>query len=345
LLEASKTELERLRKAGDLPRGRKTVKESCVVGIEVSQAELVVACQPDRAPLALPYDGPGIERLIAELKQLEPNWVVMESSGGLEAALAAELHGAGLRVAVVNPRQVRKFAHSMGYLAKTDRIDARAIAQFGDSAAQHGRLYQARIPDAAEAELKALVARRHQLVELLKGESQRRLRAPSKAVRKSIVQTIKGLKKQLGEIEQQLEQAVESSPIFRGKAQQLVAVPSIGAQVSRVLIADLPELGSLTRRKISTLVGLAPLADDSGKRHGRRAIYGGRAWVRSMVYMATLSAVRHNPVLRAYYQRLLATGKAKKLALIACARKPLVILNAMLRDGTPWNPQPAPGSA
>jgi transposase len=311
-----------------------------VVGIDVSQERLEMACYPDgKCRLEVDYGAGGVNRLVGWLREIGAGWVVMESSGGLEAALAVELHGAGFKVAVVNARQVRQFARSMGFLAKNDRLDARVIAHFGHTMLCQGRLYQVHIPAAEEAELKALVARRNQLVELLKGESQRRLRAPSKVVKNNIVQSIKGLKKNLAEIEQAIREAVARSPIFQAKSRQMCAVEGIAEKVSGGLLANLPELGQLTRRQIASLVGFAPHADDSGKRNGRRRIYGGRAGVRQLLYMASLSAARFNPVIRAYYQHLLGAGKHKRVALIACARKLLLILNALLRDNTPWNPQ------
>lgn len=307
------------------------------VGIDVSKAWLDVGSWPDAASMRVGNDTAGVAELVERLRASQPRAVVLEASGGLETLVAGELHAAGLTVAVVNPRQVREFARSLGRLAKTDRLDALVLAQYAQSAHSNGRLLPLELPDEAQAELKALVTRRRQLIGFLVAETNRRQRAP-KVVRKSIVQTIKGLKKALAEVEQQLREVVRNSPAQQAKAQLMTAVPGVGPQLSVTLIAELPELGRLGRREIAALVGVAPHAHESGKFKGRRMIWGGRARVRTMLYMASLSAVRHNPVLRACYQGLLDRGKARKLALVACMRKLLVILNAMLRDQRPWNP-------
>jgi transposase len=307
------------------------------VGIDVSKAWLDVGSWPDAQSVQVSNDAAGVAELVQRLSASQPCAVVLEASGGLETLVAGELHAAGLTVAVVNPRQVREFARSLGRLAKTDRLDALVLAQFAQSAHSNGRLLPLEFHDQAQAELKALVARRRQLVGFLVAETNRRQQAP-KVVRKSIVQTIKGLKKALAEVEQQLREVVQSSPTQQAKAKLMTAVPGVGAQLSVTLIAELPELGRLGRREIAALVGVAPHAHESGKFKGRRMIWGGRARVRTMLYMASLSAVRHNPVLRVCYQGLLDRGKAKKLALVACMRKLLIILNAMLRDQSPWNP-------
>lgn len=312
-------------------------QEWSYVGIDVSKAWLDVGTWPAGESLRVGYDAAGVADLVRHLSARPPRAVVLEASGGLEALAASELQAAGLTVAVVNPRQVREFARSLGRLAKTDRLDALVLAQFAQSAHSNGRLLPLALPDEAQAELKALVVRRRQLMGYLVAETNRRERAP-KVVRRSIVQSIKGLKKALAEVEQQLRQVVHSSPEQQAKAKLLTAVPGVGAQLSVTLIAELPELGRLGRREIAALVGVAPHAHESGRFKGRRMIWGGRARVRTMLYMASLSAVRHNPVLRACYQGLLDRGKAKKLALVACMRKLLVILNAMLRDQQPWNP-------
>jgi transposase len=310
---------------------------SVYVGIDVAKAWLDVGTWPQSESLRVGNDAAGAAQLVQHLLASNPRAVVLEASGGLEALVASELHAAGLTVAVVNPRQVREFARSLGRLAKTDRLDALVLAQFAQSAHSNGRLQPLEFQDEAQLELKALVARRRQLIGFLVAETNRRERAP-KVVRKSIVQSIRGLKKALAEVEQQLRQVVRSSPAQQAKAALLTAVPGVGPQLSVTLIAELPELGRLGRREIAALVGVAPHAHESGKFKGRRMIWGGRARVRTMLYMAALSAVRHNPVLRACYQGLLDRGKAKKLALVACMRKLLVILNAMLRDQMPWNP-------
>jgi len=310
---------------------------SVYVGIDVAKAWLDAGTWPQSESLRVGNDAAGAAQLVQRLLASNPRAVVLEASGGLEALVASELHAAGLTVAVVNPRQVREFARSLGRLAKTDRLDALVLAQFAQSAHSNGRLQPLEFQDEAQLELKALVARRRQLIGFLVAETNRRERAP-KVVRRSIVQSIKGLKKALAEVEQQLRQVVQSAPAQQAKAKLMTAVPGVGPQLSVTLLAELPELGRLGRREIAALVGVAPHAHESGKFKGRRMIWGGRARVRTMLYMAALSAVRHNPVLRASYQGLLDRGKAKKLALVACMRKLLVILNAILRDQLPWNP-------
>jgi transposase len=307
------------------------------VGIDVAKAWLDVGSWPASENLRVGNDAAGIAQLVERLRVSPPRAVVLEASGGLEALVASELHAAGLTVAVVNPRQVREFARSLGRLAKTDRLDALVLAQFAQSAHSNGRLPPLALADEAQRELKALVARRRQLIGFLVAETNRRERAP-KVVRKSLVQSIRGLKKALAAVEQQLREVVQNSPAQLAQAQLMTAVPGVGPQLSVTLIAELPELGRLGRREIAALVGVAPHAHERGRFKGRRLIWGGRARVRTMLYMAALSAVRHNPVLRACYQGLLDRGKAKKLALVACMRKLLVILNAMLRDQRPWNP-------
>ena len=307
------------------------------VGVDVSKAWLDVGIWPGGTSLRVANDAAGAAELAERLRALAPRAVVLEASGGLETLAASELHAAGLTVAVVNPRQVREFARSLGSLGKTDRLDALVLAQFAHASQSSGRLTPLRLAEQAELELKALVARRRQLLGMLVAESNRRERA-SKVVRKSIVQSIKGLERALGEVEQQLKEVLAGSPTQQRKATLLSAVPGVGPQLSFTLLAELPELGRLGRRQIASLVGVAPHPHESGQFKGRRLIWGGRAHVRTMLYMATLSAVRHNPLLRLHYRALLARGKAKKLALVACMRKLLITLNAILRDSTPWDP-------
>ena len=311
--------------------------EAVWVGIDVSQEWLDVGIWPGAEHFRVSNDASALAALAARLRTLNPRAVVLEATGGVELLAASELHAAGLPVAVVNPRQVREFARSLGTLGKTDRLDALVLAQFAQASESNGRLTPLRLADDAEAELKALVARRRQLLGMLVAESNRRLRA-SKVVRKSIVQHIKGLKRAVAEVEQELQQVLASSPAAQAKATLLSAVPGVGPQLSFTLLAELPELGQLGRRQIAALVGVAPYPYESGKFKGRRTIWGGRAHVRTMLYMAALSAVRFNPPLRAHYQALLARGKAKKLALVACMRKLLITLNAILRDAAPWSP-------
>ncbi len=311
--------------------------EAVYVGIDVSKEWLDVAIWPGAESFRVGNQAVRVAELAERLRAVNPRAVVLESSGGLEALAASELHSAGLTVAVVNPRQVREFARALGAIGKTDRLDALVLAQFAQSSHSNQRLVPMRLAEEAEAELKALVVRRRQLIAMLVAESNRRERAP-KVVRKSIVQTIKGLKRAVAEVEQQLKQTLANAPAQQAKAKLLTAVPGVGPQLGFTLIAELPELGQLGRRQIASLVGIAPHPHESGKFKGRRMIWGGRARVRTMLYMASLSAVRHNPQLRAHYQALLDRGKAKKLALVACMRKLLITLNAILRDSTPWNP-------
>jgi transposase len=307
------------------------------VGIDVSKARLDVAVWPGAESFSVANDPRGIAELVERVTALTPQAVVLEASGGWEALAASELHAAEVTVAVVNPRQVREFARALGQLAKTDRLDALVLAQFAHAAHSNGRLPELHLPDQAEADLKALVTRRRQLVAMLVAESNRRERAP-KLIRKSLVASIRTLKRSIAQVEQQLREVLAGAPVQHAKAVLLAAVPGVGAQLTATLLAELPELGRLGRRQIASLVGVAPHPHESGQLRGRRLIWGGRARVRTTLYMAVLSAVRHNPPLRAHYRALLERGKAKKLALVACMRKLLVTLNAILRDNASWNP-------
>lgn len=307
------------------------------VGVDVSKAWLDVGVWPGGHSFRVANDAAGVAELVKRLVASPSRAVALEASGGFGALAASELHAAGLTVAVVNPRQVREFARSLGTLGKTDRLDALVLARFAQASHSSGRLSPLRLAEEAELELKALVARRRQLIGMLVAETNRRERAP-KVVRKSLVQSIKGLKRAVAEVEQQIKQLIASSPAQQAKAKLLGAVPGVGPRLSCTLLAELPELGRLGRRQIAALVGVAPYPRESGTFKGRRLIWGGRAQVRTMLYMAALSAVRHNPPLRAHYCALLERGKARKLALVACMRKLLVTLNAILRDSTAWNP-------
>jgi transposase len=308
-----------------------------MVGVDVSGERLDVAVWPGPAQFAVSNDLAGIEQLLARLLQLAPQAVVVEASGGVEELLVGELCAAGCAVAVVNPRQAREFARALGQLAKTDRVDARALAQFGHSLQASGRLRLTQLRPQADAELKALARRRHQLLGMLGAETNRRARA-SKVVRRSIVASIRSLKRSLAEVERQLRDTVRTSPAQQAKAALLREVPGVGEHLTHALLAELPELGTLGRRQIAALTGVAPHARESGLLKGRRSIWGGRARVRQPLYMAMLSATRYNPLLAPFYRRLLERGKSKKLAYIACARKLLVILNAMFRDHSHWQP-------
>ena len=311
--------------------------EAVYVGVDVSKEWLDVGLWPEARTYRVTNDAAGVDELLKRLRPLSLAAVVLESSGGLESLVAGELHAAGLLVAVVNPRQVREFARSLGTLGKTDRLDAVVLAQFAQSNHSNRRLVALRLREEAEVELRALVVRRRQLIGMLVAETNRRQRA-AKVVRKNIVQTIKGLKRAVVQVEGELKDLLTNSPAQQAKATRLEAVPGVGPQLSFTLIAELPELGQLGRRQIAALVGVAPYPHESGKFKGRRMIWGGRGRVRTMLYMATLSAVRHNPVLRTFYRALLERGKSKKLALVACMRKLLILLNAIVRDSSSWDP-------
>jgi transposase len=280
----------------------------------------------------------GHSAIVAALQSLGVELVVMEATGGYEAALACALQGAGLAVAVVNPKQPRKFAEAMGHLAKTDRIDARVLAEFGQTLARRSDLsrFLRPIEDAEQQWLAALVTRRRQLVAMLLSERQRLQITPSK-LHPSLEAIIQALKAQLDDVEAQMVAHVKEH--FAELDAILQSVTGIGPVASATLIAELPELGKLNRRQIASLVGVAPFAKESGTAKGRRRVQGGRFDVRRVLYMATLSAAFRNPVLKADYQRLLAAGKLPKVALVACMRKLLTTLNAMVRSSSKWNPQ------
>jgi transposase len=302
------------------------------VGIDVAKDRLDVHLRPAGEALAVGRDAAGLSVLVERLAALAPVLVVLEATGGFEVTVAAALGAAQLPLAVVNPRQIRDFARATGRLAKTDRLDAEAIARFAEAVQPEPRP----IPDAAARALGELVARRRQLVEMIGSESQRRrqLREP-KLVRR-VEAHLAWLQKELSEIETDLDDAVRTSPAWRATEDLLASVPGIGKTSARILIAELPELGTLDRRKIASLVGVAPLNRDSGTFRGRRMVLGGRAGVRKALYMPTLTAIRRNPAIRALYARLVARGKPAKVAITAAMRKLLTILNAILKNQTPW---------
>ena len=306
-------------------------KASVYVGIDVSKAQLDVAVRPSGEAWSVPHDLGGIATLVARLKALEPALVVLEATGGLEMPLAGALAEGGIPVAVVNPRQVRDFAKATGRLAKTDTLDAQILAHFAEVVRPTPRP----LPDEKSQELSAVLARRRQIVEMLTAERNRR-EGSARAVRRGILSHIKWLERNLKETDGDLSRMIRESPLWREKDDLLKSAPGVGPVVSTTLLANLPELGSLNRKQIAALVGVAPLNRDSGTLRGKRTIWGGRAQVRTTLYMAALAAARHDPLIRSFYQRLLAAGKAKKLALTACMRKLLTILNAMLKHRTPW---------
>ncbi len=304
----------------------------CWVGVDVSKARLDVFISGDEQALVYANTMEGLEALIARLRQVMPTLVVLEATGGLERALVAALMAAQIPLVVVNPRQVRDFAKATGRLAKTDALDARVLALFGAAVRPTPRPL---VDEAAHA-LADQLARRRQLVEMLVMEKTRLKQAIDAPVRKDIKAHIEWLKQRLNASESGLRQAVENSPAWQAKHDLLAGVQGVGEITALTLIAGLPELGELNRKQIAALVGVAPLNRDSGTLRGRRTIWGGRAPIRAVLYMATLSAVRFNPVLRTFYQRLRTAGKAKKVALVASMRKLLTILNAMLRDRQAW---------
>jgi transposase len=301
------------------------------VGIDVSKAHLDVASRPAGPAARHPNDEPGITSLVAELAAQPPALIVLEATGGLEVPVASALAAAGLAVAVVNPRQARDFARATGRLAKTDALDAAALAHFAEAIRPEPRP----LPDDAARELAALVARRRQLVEMRTAE-RNRLHTASAAVRPGVEAHVAYLTAEIDGTDRRMGEAIRASPAWREKDDLLRGIPGLGPVASRTLLALLPELGLLGRRKIAALVGLAPMNCESGSMRGRRTIGGGRAEVRSILYMAALSAVRHNPALRAFYARLVAAGKDKKLALTAAARKLVTIADAIVRTGRPW---------
>lgn len=276
-------------------------------------------------------DAAGLEALVKKLAVLKPRVVAAEATGGFETVVAASLGAAGLPVVVVNPAQVRSFAQALGRHAKTDPIDAAVIAHFAEAV----RLEARPLPDADTQMLADLVARRRQIIQMIVAERQREKRA-SRRMKKSIARLLKALQAELSEIDEDIGDAVRGSPAWREKEDLLASVPGIGSGIARTLIAELPELGSLDRRKIAALAGLAPWTRQSGKWRGKSFISGGRTSVRCALFMGAMSAIRHNPILKAFNQRLIAAGKPKMVALIAVARKLLTILNAILRDKTAW---------
>jgi transposase len=303
------------------------------VGIDVSKDHLDVHVRPTGAAARLANDEPGVAALVARMATLAPALVVLEATGGYEAPAVAALAAAGLPVVAVNPRQARRFAEATGRLAKTDRLDAAALAHFAEAVRPDPRP----LPDADTHALAALVARRRQLLDMRTAE-RNRLPLAAPAVAKDIRAHVAWLDRRLAAADRDLAAAVQASPAWRATDDLLRSVPGVGPTVSRTLLAELPELGALSGRRIAALAGVAPVARDSGRKAGARRIAGGRAGARAALYMACLSAVRYNPALRAVYRRLRAAGKAAKVAQVAAMRKLLVILNAMVRDNRRWDP-------
>lgn len=307
--------------------------ERCWVGIDVSKARLDVYLSCSEQALSFGNESASIAQLVAVLRAARPALIVLEATGGLERALVAELLLADLPVAVVNPRQVRRFAEAVGVLAKTDRLDARVLAGFAGAIRPPTRP----LPEAEATALADLLARRRQLVEMVTMETHRLKQARQAPVRQDLQAHIQWLQQRLKVTEGGLRAAVEASPAWQAKADLLREVKGLGEVTTLTLIAGLPELGQLDRKRIAALVGVAPLNHDSGTWRGKRRVWGGRAVVRHALYMATLSAVRHNTVLNAFYTRLRNTGKTAEVALVASMRKLLTILNAMIRDQSHWD--------
>lgn len=307
-------------------------KKSLFVGIDVSKDQLHVAIRPTGETMFFAYTDEAVSVLVSRLRLLRPKLIVLEATGGIQQPLATALATAKLPVVVVNPRQVRDFARSTGQLAKSDRVDAAILAHFGQAVEPEVRP----LADAEQQQLQDLLARRRQIVQILAAE-RNHLASAAAHVSESVQCHITYLERMLSEIDSDIDQALESSPIWQVKNDLLRSVKGVGPVVSRTLLADLPELGHLSRQEIAKLVGVAPLNDDSGKRNGQRHCWGGRSNVRSALYMAALSAKRWNPTLKKFYDQLISRGKAKKVALTACMRKLLTILNAMIKQNKPWD--------
>ena len=307
-----------------------------IVGIDVSKQRLDVHVRPQAEAFSVGRDGEGIASLAGRLAALAPAAVAIEATGGFETIVAAGLAAAGLPVVVVNPAQVRAFAQALGKRAKTDPIDAAVIARFAEATRPAIRP----LPDEATRLLADLVARRRQIVAMIGAERQRHQRAPARVAR-SIARLLAALEKELASLDRDLDEAVRGSPAWREKEDLLASVPGIGKTIARTLIAELPELGSLDRRQLAALVGLAPWTRQSGQWRGKSFIGGGRADVRAVLFIGAMVAARHNPVLKAFRDRLVAAGKPKLVALVATARKLVTILNAVIRDQQPWREQSA----
>ncbi len=303
------------------------------VGIDISQDALDVALWPSQEVWSVSRDEEGERTLVRRLREAKPALIVLEATGGMEIPVAVLLAQAQLPVAIVNPRQVREFARATGKLAKTDRLDALVLAHFAYAIRPEPRP----LPDEDLQALRALVARRQQLVQMRVAE-QNRLRTAPKSMHPSLRAHIKWLDEEIQRLDQEIHDHIQNSPLWRVQEKLFRSVPGVGPTVTYTLFAFLPELGTLSHKKLAALVGVAPLNNDSGRRRGKRSIWGGRAHVRRALYMATLAAIRHNPVIRRFYEHLLARGKAKKVAIVACMHKLLTILNAIAKNGSYWKP-------
>lgn len=312
-------------------QGREAVEMS-FVGIDVSKDRLDICILPDGRQFSVARNPKGLEELIEQLKVASPKLVVIEATGGLETVVAAAVGAAAMPLAVVNPAQVRHYARALGKRAKNDPIDAFVLARFGMDVKPEPRS----LPDEMTQLLADLVSRRRQIVEMIGAERQREKRAVLPRVRKSIARLIKALEKELSDLDEHIDETVRSSPVWREKEDLLASVPGVGSKTARVLLGEMPELGTLDRREIASLAGLAPYVRQSGKWRGKSMIEGGRKTVRSALFIAAMVAARHNPVLKTFYERLTRAGKPKVLAITAVARKLLTVLNAIIRDRKPW---------
>jgi transposase len=304
------------------------------IGIDVSKDRLDVHILPQDEAFFVERNGTGLAALVERLSPLAPSLVAVEATGGFETTVAAAVAGAGLALAIINPAQIRHYAQALGKRAKTDPIDARVIARFAADVRPEARA----LPDELTQYLADLVARRRQIVEMMQAERQRERRTTVKRLRKSIARLIAALEKELAELDRDIDETVRGSPAWREKEDLLASVPGVGAQTARTLIAELPELGTLDRKRIASLAGLAPYTRQSGRWKGKSMIGGGRKTVRSAIFMAAMVAGRFNPLLKAFRDRLIAAGKPKIVAIIAVARKLLTMLNAIVRDKKPWQP-------
>jgi transposase len=302
------------------------------VGVDVAKDKLDVHVRPSDEAFVVSRDHKGLAELVEKLRDLAPSLVLLEATGGFERMVATALAGAQLPLVVINPRQIRDFARASGRLAKTDAIDAEVIARFAEAIRPEPRP----VPDAQAQALDEMIGRRRQIIDMIVAETARKRSTLSRRIASEIDRHLVYLNKLLEELDRDLDQAIRSSPAWRETEDLITSVPGVAKRTARTLIAELPELGRLSRRQIASLVGVAPINRDSGKMRGKRVIKGGRGQVRSALYMAAVSAARCNPALKPVYQRLRAAGKPAKLALIAIARRLLVILNAIVRDQTPW---------
>ena len=309
-------------------------------GIDVSKAQLDIDTYPDAAPKHFANDETGRLAACAYLQSAQVRLIVVEATGGLESRLVALAASSGLAIAVINPRQARDFAKAIGVLAKTDKVDALMLARFAEAVKPPVRALKAD----EVLQLAAILTRRRQLIEMITAEGNRQASAAT-GIAKQIRQHISWLEKRLKEADDDLDQSIRSSPLWQHKAEIMQSIPGVGRVTATSLLADVAELGTLNRRQISALIGVCPYSRDSGKSRGRRSIWGGRARVRAVLYMAALVATRHNPVILAFYQKLVGAGKPKKVAIVACMRKLLVTINTMLKTDTTWNPKTAAISA